>query len=668
MPIRPQRWHGAFRVNLGTEIEGANFPDSHDGPNSVTALTNGGFVATWTEFDAAGNVRLRAQIFNAFGGRVGGEIAVNTNANVGHSSNNANDGHLFDVAAQPGGGFVVAWARQVNGGDVAFQRFSNTGVKLGGETNVAGAGSADREWDPSIAMLKNGNFVVTWVDDSAAGANVHASVYTPGGTLSGSGTDLNVTASVTTTLGGFPADNDVTATADGGFVVTYRNLDDVRYSRWAELSAGGGPLFFAQLATDKVSTQATGTQSNPAAAGLTNGGWAVAYADEIGSFDQDVHLRVYDSSGMVVSTQTLAATTSREGSISIAAGPDGTFLVTWDRWIETGLPTDPAEIDVMAQLFSNNGTAVGSAFQVNTEAIDNGTPVVTALSDGRYAISWMRDDAFRSPVGGHTFVQIVDGRDARIIGDNAANVLVGHDTGQTILNDFLAGLGGNDALFGLAGNDILNGGLGRDRMNGGLGNDKYVVDDRLDVVAELARSGNDTVQTSIAYALGGNVENLVLLGTSGLTGKGNAVDNILIGNAGANALFGLAGNDTLNSGLGNDQLFGGTGRDSFVFSTAPNGVSNHDAIRDFNVVFDTIRLENTGAGLFNALGAGVLSAAAFFKAAGAVSAHDASDRIVYNTQTGDLYYDRDGIGGAAAVKFATLTTLPVLTNADIVVF
>jgi Ca2+-binding RTX toxin-like protein len=51
-----------------------------------------------------------------------------------------------------------------------------------------------------------------------------------------------------------------------------------------------------------------------------------------------------------------------------------------------------------------------------------------------------------------------------------------------------------------------------------------------------------------------------------------------------------------------------------------------------------------------------------------MAAHDADDRIVYNTATGALYYDADGIGGEAAIQFATLSGSPDhLTAADFAV-
>lgn len=78
-----------------------------------------------------------------------------------------------------------------------------------------------------------------------------------------------------------------------------------------------------------------------------------------------------------------------------------------------------------------------------------------------------------------------------------------------------------------------------------------------------------------------------------------------------------------------------------------------------------MRLENTGAGLFNALTpVGTLAASAFWVGS---AAHLASDRIIYNSATGGLFYDADGTGAAAAVRFATVGTGLGLTNADFVV-
>ena len=58
-------------------------------------------------------------------------------------------------------------------------------------------------------------------------------------------------------------------------------------------------------------------------------------------------------------------------------------------------------------------------------------------------------------------------------------------------------------------------------MIGGLGNDTYVVDNAGDVVTEALNEGTDTVQSSVSYTLGANVENLTLTGSADINGTGN---------------------------------------------------------------------------------------------------------------------------------------------------
>jgi len=132
-------------------------------------------------------------------------------------------------------------------------------------------------------------------------------------------------------------------------------------------------------------------------------------------------------------------------------------------------------------------------------------------------------------------------------------------------NDNLRGGAAADTLHGGDGNDILNGGLGADQLHGGNGNDRYLVDDTGDLVDELAGEGVDTVQSTISYVLGSNVENLALTGTAGgLNATGNDADNSITANSAGSALVGLGGNDTLRGGTGADLLAGGAGNDLYV--------------------------------------------------------------------------------------------------------
>ncbi|MBL8328769.1 MAG: hypothetical protein JNJ71_07940 [Rubrivivax sp.] len=132
-------------------------------------------------------------------------------------------------------------------------------------------------------------------------------------------------------------------------------------------------------------------------------------------------------------------------------------------------------------------------------------------------------------------------------GNAAANLLLGNSAANM--------------LVGGAGNDHLDGKAGNDTLRGGAGNDIYVVDSSADVTTEALNEGYDTVQSSISWVLGPNIEGLRLTGAAAINGTGNELNNYLEGNAGANELRGGSGNDTLNGAAGADRLFGGTGDD-----------------------------------------------------------------------------------------------------------
>jgi Ca2+-binding RTX toxin-like protein len=131
-------------------------------------------------------------------------------------------------------------------------------------------------------------------------------------------------------------------------------------------------------------------------------------------------------------------------------------------------------------------------------------------------------------------------------------------------NDTLWTSGGNDSLSGGAGNDQLDGGWGDDTMAGGIGNDSYVVDSLGDTILEAAGEGIDTVQSTIGYALGNDLENLILLGSVAISGTGNHLNNLLTGNTANNTLIGGAGNDVLNGGASADALVGGLDNDVYI--------------------------------------------------------------------------------------------------------
>jgi Ca2+-binding RTX toxin-like protein len=267
-----------------------------------------------------------------------------------------------------------------------------------------------------------------------------------------------------------------------------------------------------------------------------------------------------------------------------------------------------------------------------------------------------------------------------VIGSNHADTLVGNNADNWMIgglgHDTISGSAGSDTLYGSEGDDQLIGGTGNDYLIGGSGNN----------VLE-GGAGADTLDGSDGWGVA-DYRNATTAVTVRLDNSGNAGDqaagdhyvnvngafgsafgDTLVGNAGANwiiacggndlvqgaggsdTLYGSEGDDSLDGGAGDDVLFGGagrdvltggSGRDVFVFDTSPSGTM--DRIADFSVAEDRIQLDRS---VFGGFGASVkLTTGSMASSGGA--------EVLYNSATGDLSYDADGLGGGAAVKFAVL--------------
>ncbi|EAZ90304.1 calcium-binding protein [Crocosphaera chwakensis] len=176
----------------------------------------------------------------------------------------------------------------------------------------------------------------------------------------------------------------------------------------------------------------------------------------------------------------------------------------------------------------------------------------------------------------------------------------------------------NDNLFGKSGNDTLAGGAGNDTLNGAAGND------------------------------------------------------ILTGDAGNDILNGGTGNDILNGGAGNDTLTGGAGNDNLIFGGFSGfGDVGIDTITDFTKGSDRLLLSQKTFNQLTRNGDLTLKAHEFatINSSSSVEASLAGSSnalIVYNTTTGNLFYNADGAiaGLGSGGQFATLSNKTLLDSSD----
>jgi VCBS repeat-containing protein len=215
-------------------------------------------------------------------------------------------------------------------------------------------------------------------------------------------------------------------------------------------------------------------------------------------------------------------------------------------------------------------------------------------------------------------------------------------------------------LAGYAGDDTLTGGEGTDYINGGVDDDNLI-----------GNGGDDTVD--------GGTGNDSLDGGAGI--------DTLIGGAGNDSLMGGSEDDRLHGGLGKDTLAGGDGADTFVFSSATEiGATNFDTIEMFEVGVDKILLGKAllptayftvaDKVLAAEVADGIMevyAAKAFTGQDGAVAKNAVTnewfreitvsstgrttgltleDRVLFDSDSGTLWYDADGKSTTAAIKIA----------------
>ncbi len=497
-------------VRLSTDIP-VSKPGGSNRSATIAPLADGGYAVVWTSVGSDG-FRLSAQRYGADGAAVGTETRLNTIGNTYVQSASA--------SALSGGGYVVAWQLgQYFDADIYVQRFDSSGAPLSVAMRANTYTTLQQELS-AVTGLADGGFVVTWesMDQDGAGLGIYLQRYNADGVAVGDETRVNTTVS----------DNQmspvIAALNDGGYVVAWRQQSDFAVYMQRYDAAGN-----ATGIESKVSSNALGGNA-PAIAGLANGGFVITWGST-SLAGPSAYARRYSAAGTPLANEEKLTT----GAGPVAGLADGGYVITWQSSPTTlvGLTGSTA----FAQRYAEDGSAVGAPYQVNT--ITEGdksyrfesSPVPVSLSDGGYAVAWRWQDLD------------TDGISARRFGaDGVAKIDYMEIRGTT----------GSDVINAREGNQTLDGGTGADVMSGGTGNDTYIVDNAADVVTENPAEGNDTVQSSVTWTLGANVENLVLTGASAINGTGNGSDNVLTGNSAANVLDGGAGSDTLIGGAGDD--------------------------------------------------------------------------------------------------------------------
>ena len=504
---------------------------------TVTALKNGGFMVAWASDGQDGSDwGIYAQVFDASGTPVGDEFRVNTN------TDDRQDDPTMTTLAD--GNVVITWFSLDQDGDRSGtygQLLSPEGVALGGEFQI-NTYTDDHQLRPEVTALEDGGFVVVWTSlgQDGSGLGIYGQRFNADGTPDGGEFQVNTTTSNSQDR------QSVTALPDGEFIVAWAS--------WLQEGNNGYEVYAQRFDSDgdpvgvetRINTTITENQSHPELATLEDGGYVVIW----NSFGHDgyrggIYGQRFDANGVAVGTEFLVNTITDgdQANAQIVALTDGGFLVMWNTELQDGGLTE-----VAAQQFDANGDPVGSEFIINTERSGyQSRPAAAQLNDGSVVVVWDSDG--QDGDGRGVFARVLL---EQIEGTEANDLIYG-----TQENDLIFGHGGRDVLIGGEGNDILMGGADKDQLYGQQGDDTL-----------YGEAGGDKLE-------------------------GHDGNDTLFGGTGKDVLKGGAGDDILQGDTGRDVQYGGTGADTFVFTDASDSTngSQADVIQDFEVGIDKIDLQ-----------------------------------------------------------------------------
>lgn len=553
MPTKP-----VFQVN-STELYWHTAP-------AMAALADGTYVVAWDSANRDdSNNAIVGQRFSAAGDALGDEFVVNTTT-LGPQKQ-------ASVAGLDDGGFIVTWTDGLTSGKgkgVFGQKFDSDGTMVGAEIVLSDPVTKPQQ-SSQVTALADGEFIVTWQenrDKDGDSFGVFARHFNSDGSAKGAAFQVN------TYWENQQSAPDITALDTGGYVVTWM-------SHGQDGDSGG---IFGQRFDDsdtkvgtefQINTETDQLQGSAKVVGLSHGGFIVVYRSDAAG---GILAQRFDYQGSKVGAETQINTNDTEQQFDpqVTALADGGYVVAW-----MSLYQDGDGGGIYAARFDALGDPVGGEQLINTHTEDNQkSPVVEALPDGGFVISWESDETQPRLLYEHIFARQFA---PQIYGTKAANTI--YDTFKANWidgrggNDLLLGQDGDDTLLGRGGADILKGGEGDDRLSGGGGKDSLFGGTGEDWLK--GDKGNDKLR-------GGDNDDLLEGGAGNDKLWGEAGDDRLKGGAGKDTLWGKAGSDTLDGGNGADTLWGGAGVDKFVFR---NGYDT-DTVKDFESGTDILRLDN----------------------------------------------------------------------------
>ena len=268
------------------------------------------------------------------------------------------------LGINPTGGYLV-WEDNLTDGDGLGISARQLNSSLSGSfssfrVNAIGAGDQER---PQVALLNNGGAVFVWQGGRRSYQHIYARF------LSASGTWVTPTSDVlvNTFTNNFQVNPAVAVLANGNVAITWGSFNEFSGNSlqdvYAQVLSPTGQKLGGEFLVNQYTSY---NQRTPSITGLSDGRFVVAWISEQERFfnSVDIYARIFNADGSSSGNEIPVNTSTNVcANPSVAASPNGGFMIAWSEKDLTSLTTN--SWDVYARAFLSSGAPAGAVARLN---------------------------------------------------------------------------------------------------------------------------------------------------------------------------------------------------------------------------------------------------------------------------------------------------------------
>jgi len=231
---------------------------------------------------------------------------------------------------------------------------------------------------PKISVDESGNYIITWEEGHNDKNGIYAQRYSNDGTALGVNFKVNDDSSGV----GMPS---ISLDNNGNFVIAWKSISDNHFDLYARRYTNNGTALDGKFKVNDDEGSVSGDRGGFPAPSVSMddiGNFVIAWEDWRND-KIEIYAQRYSNDGTALGVNFKVNDDSSEVGIpSISLDNNGNFVITWHD-------THNGNQDVYAQRYANDGTVIGSNFKVSDDTSDAVYPSISTDNNGNFVITFM---------------------------------------------------------------------------------------------------------------------------------------------------------------------------------------------------------------------------------------------------------------------------------------